>query len=152
MNAKNLVSAAMLLLVAVAVVVLVGREMQEPTPGNTEIAPLPDNALAVYYLHGDTRCPTCRTIEQYSQEAVHNGFAEELAQSKVIWQVINYEQPQNSHFVNDYEVAAPTIVLVRKVDGKVSDWRNLTRVWELVGDHDAFTEYVQNETRSMLQD
>jgi hypothetical protein len=152
MNAKNLTAAAMLLFVAASVVVLVGREMQRSISDGTPAAAerLPDNALVVYYFHGETCCPTCRNIQNYSHEAVEAAFAEELAQDKVLWKVVDYERPENSHFAADYEIVAPTIVLVRMTDGKAADWRNLDRVWELVGDRDAFTDYIQNETRSML--
>ena len=152
MNAKHLIAAALLLFVAASVVILLGREIREPTA--VQAAPaleqLPDNALVVYYFHGDTRCPTCRNIENYSHEAVQAAFAEELAENKLLWKVVNYEQPENSHFATEYEIVSPTVVLVRRAKGEVADWRNLARVWELVGDRDVFTEYIQNETRSML--
>lgn len=152
MKLQNLVSTALLLFVAAAVVMLVGREIRQPptetTPAVTD--QLPAHALVVYYFHGETRCPTCRDIERYSHEAVQSAFAEDLAQDKVNWRVVNYEQPENSHFAADYEIVAPTVVLVRMADGKVVDWRNLGRVWELVGDQEVFTEYLQNEIRSML--
>ena len=152
MNAKNLVAATLLLFVGASVLILVGRELRETTGDATNSATeqLPANALVVYYFHGDTRCPTCRHIEDYSHEAVQGGFAEELAPERVLWRVVNYEQPENSHFATDYEIVAPTVVLVRTADGRVADWRNLGRVWELVGDQDAFTEYVHDEIRSML--
>lgn len=152
MNAKNWIAGALLIFVASSVVILVGREFRKSP---VDEAPLgaeqqPDNALVVYYFHGETRCPTCMSIESFSQEAVESAFADELAEDRMQWKVVNYEQPVNAHFVTDYEIVSPTVVLVRRVDGKVADWRNLVRVWELVGDRDAFTEYVQSETRSML--
>ncbi len=152
MNAKNLIAAALLLFVAVSVAVLVGREMRQETAGEPIAAAeqLPANALVVYYLHGETRCPTCRNIEKYSREAIQAAFAEQLAEEAVVWKVVNYDQPENSHVATDYEVLAPSVVLVRTSDGKVADWRNLRRVWGLVSDRHAFTEYVQNETRAML--
>jgi hypothetical protein len=152
MNAKKLVAAALLIFVAVSMAILVRRELQEST---AEVAApakdqRPDNALVVYYFHGETRCPTCRNIEDYSHKAVESAFAEELAENIVQWKVVNYEQPENSHFATEYEIVSPTVVLVRTTNGEVADWRNLMRVWELVGDRDAFTEYIQNETRSMI--
>ena len=131
--------------------ILVGREMSNPTKnGAAAVEPMPDNALVVYYFHGDTRCPTCRNIEKYSLEAVQAAFAEELAQNKLLWKAVNYEEPGNSHFATEYEIVSPTVVLVRTANGEVDDWRNLDRVWELVSDREASTEYIQNETRSML--
>lgn len=152
MSAKNLVAAVLVLFVVASVAILVGREMRESTAVDPAPAAeqLPEDALVVYYFHGDTRCPTCRNIESYSHKAVQAAFAEELAENKLLWKVINYEEPENNHFATDYEIVSPTVVLVRTSEGKVADWRNLARVWELVGDRDAFTDYIQRETRSML--
>ena len=152
MNAKNLVAGALLLFVAASVAILVGREMRNSTADDAPPAAeqLPDNALVVYYFHGDTRCPTCRNIESYSHDAVQTAFADELAEHRLLWKVVNYEQPENCHFATEYEIVSPTVVLVRTTKGEVADWRNLARVWELVGDREAFAEYIQEETRSML--
>jgi hypothetical protein len=152
MQAKSIVTVVMLLFVGASVAILVRREMRESAaePAAVATEQLPDNALVVYYFHGQTRCPTCRTIENFSHDAVHASFAEELAQGKVVWRVVNYEQPENGHFATDFELLSSSIVLVRTADGKMMDWRNLERVWELVGNRDAFTEYIRNETRSML--
>lgn len=152
MSAKNLVAAVLLLFVVASVAILVGREMRESTEVDAAFAAeqLPEGALVVYYFHGDTRCPTCRNIETYSHEAVQAAFTDELAEDKLLWKAVNYEQPENKHFATKYEIVSPTVVLVRTSAGKVSDWRNLARVWELVGDRDAFTAYIQDETRSML--
>ena len=35
--------------------------------------------IVAYYLHGDTRCPSCIKIEKYADAAVHEQFARELA-------------------------------------------------------------------------
>ena len=149
MNAKSILRTVLLLFVAVAVVVLVGREVQR-TDSEVAAAELPDDALVVYYFHGNTRCPTCRDIESFSHEAVQAGFAEQLASDKVQWRVVNYETPENTHFATEYEIIAPTVVLVRTAAGQVAGWRNLDRVWELVGDRDAFIQYVQQEAHSMI--
>ena len=155
MNAKTLVSSALLLFVAVAVVVIVvGQSNKVPnertTAETTVAADLPVDGLVAYYFHGETRCPTCRTIEAYAYEAVETGFANELTSGHVKWEVVNYEVPVNEHFATDYEIVAPTVVLVRTTNGETTDWRNLSRVWDLVGEKEAFVEYVQTEAREML--
>ncbi|TWT74588.1 hypothetical protein Pla123a_34120 [Posidoniimonas polymericola] len=152
MTAKKLVASGLLLFAAASVVVLVGREVRAPTADDAArmTEQLPDNGLVVYYFHGDTRCHTCRNIEGYAYEAVQAAFADELAEDQLQWKVVNYEQPENSHFVTEYDIVAPTVVLVRTANRERAEWRNLDRVWELVDDHGGFTEYVQSEARSML--
>jgi hypothetical protein len=155
MNAKALLTAAVLLFVAVSVVMIVLRQAgvepiestRDQTPG---AAALPLDGLVAYYFHGDTRCPTCRNIEAYAREAIATGFANELASGHVAWRVVNYEAPANRHFATDYEIVAPTIVLVRTKNSEATDWRNLSRVWGLVAEKEAFVEYVQAEAREML--
>ena len=56
----------------------------------------------------------------------------------------------NEHFTTDYEIFAPTVVLVSISDGSEQSWKNLDRVWELVDDKEAFVEYVRSETKTML--
>lgn len=156
MNAKNFLSIGLLLFLAIAVVTTIVRESgkeTQPSPADAALADaaLPQNGLVAYYFHGEVRCPTCRNIEAYAHEAMESGFAEELASGQVEWRVVNYETPANAHFTNDYEIVFPTIVLVRTIDGHSIEWHNLTRTWELVGDKEAFIEYVQLETKELLK-
>jgi len=112
--------------------------------------PAVQDGVKVYYLHGNTRCPTCRSIEAYAQEAVQTGFADELKSGKLNWQVINYELSGNEHFATDYEVVAPNVVLTMFKDGKQVKWKGLPEVWEHVGDKSAFTAFVQTSLREFL--
>jgi len=69
------------------------------------------DGVVVYYLHSNTRCPTCQTIEAYAKEAVETGFAEELKNGKIQWRIINYESPGNEHYATDYQIVARTSCL-----------------------------------------
>jgi hypothetical protein len=109
------------------------------------------DGVRVYYLHGNIRCPTCRTIEAYAQEAVQSGFAAELQAGKIEWQVVNYQTPGNEHFAADYNVVAPNVVLVRFKDGRQIAWKGLSEVWEHTGDKGAFFTLVQTSLREFLQ-
>lgn len=152
MNAQSLLKFALLGFVAVALLVIVARELVDDTQAQAEGGPpqLPADGLVAIYFHGDIRCPTCQTIEAYSREAIHQNFADELANGQLIWQVINYEETQNAHFAKEYEIAAPTVVLVKRAAGRDARWQNLGRVWELVGDKPAFVEYIAAETGPLL--
>ncbi len=164
MKPKHVVTIGLLMFVGACILVLTVKALRpSPTPpvagnpaaapgvGSSEAeAPMEDGVIA-YYFHGNTRCPTCRAIESYAHEAVRAGFAEQLKGGKLKWQVVNYESPGNEHFATDYEIFAPTVVLVEMSDGGQQEWKNLDRVWELVDDKDAFVQYVQSETETMLQ-
>ena len=169
MSAKNTARIALLLFVAASVVVLTVKSLRQAAPsasageeqgkmlaGKVEnempsASTLRSDRLVAYYFHGKLRCPTCKKIEAYAHEAVKSGFAQELKQGCIQWKVVNYEQPGNQHFATDYELAAPSVVLVQVRGGKEKNWKNIAEVWELVGDKPAFTALVQKEISEMLK-
>jgi hypothetical protein len=104
----------------------------------------------VYYFHGNFRCKTCRTIEAYSEEAITQGFAGELASGQLAWRVVNTDEPENKHFVKDFELVTKSLVLVEYRDGEVVRFENLKLVWQLVRDKDGFLKYVRNATRKFI--
>jgi hypothetical protein len=120
------------------------------TPAATPSKPRADKIIA-YYFHTTYRCPTCRRIEAYSKEAIDLGFARELADGKLEFRLVNVELLENRHFIQDFQLFTKSLVLVRMKDGKQVEWTNLSRVWELTGDHEAFLRYVQQEIRAYLE-
>ncbi len=154
MNVKIVLKYGLLAFLAVAVVVIAGKEMQRSAVKETEAEStteaLPQDGLVVYYFHSNIRCATCQKIESNAEEAIVSQFADELASGALSWRVVNYEAPENAHFVLEYEIAAPTVVLVRREAGQNFQWRNLSRVWELVGDKSAFADYVVQEADVLL--
>jgi hypothetical protein len=111
--------------------------------------PGPHKVIA-YYFHTNTRCSTCIKIEQYSHEAIEQGFPNELKNGALEVRVVNYEQPENRHFIQDYKLVSKSLVLVNVVNGKQTKWTNLKLVWQLTGHKDAFLNYVRKEVREYL--
>jgi hypothetical protein len=107
--------------------------------------------IIAYYFHGIRRCPTCLKLEAYSQEAIQTGFAEELKSGEMEWHVINIEESPNEHYEKDYQLYTKSVILSRVENGKETTWKNLEKIWELVGDKGAFVKYVQDEVRLMAQ-
>jgi hypothetical protein len=106
--------------------------------------------VIAYYFHTNTRCSTCRKIEAYSQEAILKGFPDELKSGALEMRIVNYEQPENRHFIQDYQLVSKSLVLVKLVNGKQTEWTNLKLVWQLTGRKDAFLNYVRKEVRGYL--
>jgi hypothetical protein len=107
--------------------------------------------IIAYYFHTTYRCPTCQRIEAYSREAIESGFAAEMKAGRLELCIVNYEFPENQHFAQDYKLFTKSLVLVRMKDTKQVEWTNLSRIWELTGEHDAFLRYVQGEVRGYLE-
>jgi hypothetical protein len=108
--------------------------------------------IIAYYFHGTRRCPSCMKIEAYSQEAVQTGFAEDLKSGKMEWHVINTDESPNEHYLKDYQLYTKSLVLSHIEKGRETTWKNLEKVWELLGDKEAFIKYVQDEVRLMAQE
>ncbi len=155
MKPKTIITTVLLLFVAISVVILIAKQSSDaPEAGNSKGAVTseqsPDDRLIVYYFHGNMRCPTCNTLEDYSKEAVATLFADELNSGKVEFQVVNYDESWNEHFLTDYDLSFQSLVLVEMKDGREVRFANLDKIWELVGDKPAFFEYVRNEIDTYL--
>lgn len=111
---------------------------------------VPEHQVIAYYFHGTARCPTCKKIEAYTEEAVKAEFAQALEDGHLVWEPLNVEKNENQHFTSAYKLYSQSVVLSKRKDGEETDWKNLDRVWLLVGDKNAFTTYIQDETREML--
>jgi hypothetical protein len=132
---------------------------KEPITKQKEEAPSPHTAvksqnskLIAYYFHGTFRCTTCRTIEQYSHDAIQMYFAKELGNGRLEFRPVNIEEPENKHFIQDYQLVTRSLVLSLVSDGKETKWKNLPDVWKLVRDKDKFFQYVKDEIEIFLKE
>jgi hypothetical protein len=117
---------------------------QESAPATGE------DGVVAFYFHGNVRCATCRKIEAYADESIHSGFADALEAGSLIWSVVNVDEPENKHFIEDFQLVTRSVVLAEYQDGEVLRWKKLDKVWQLVRDKEGFTSYVQSETREFL--
>jgi len=158
MDSKKIVSLVLLLFVGAAMIYLVTSETEAPTSEETAAVAEPSGAIpaagrvvTVTYFHGDRRCVTCNKLEKYSSSAVHEHFADQLAAGGLVWQVTNYDEAGNEHYVDDYSLPYQSLVLQEYVDGKPGEWVNLNKIWDLVNDEAAFDEYVRAELVAFLE-
>lgn len=151
MNAKRIVTVALLLFVAASAVALGIREWNKPhTAGPTDV-PQTDKVIA-YYFHRTERCATCNKMEAHSREAIESAFLEELKSGRLQWRVVNYQQPQNEHFRGEFGLVAPSLVLVALREGQQTEFKDLADIWILVDDKNAFMDYVERELRAFLEE
>ena len=167
MKIRTLFSIALLAFAAVSIIVLVGKELKEPSSSSvTESIPGSGRGehagevggsnggefgrkLIVYYFHGAVRCPTCLTLEADSREAVETMYADELRAGTVEFQAVNFDDSWNKHFISDYNLAFGSLILANK-QGQEESFTNLERMWELVNDKPAYFEYLRNSIDSAL--
>ena len=103
------------------------------------------------YFHRTVRCPTCRRISAYIEEAVNTGFAPQMKDGSVKMVMVDFQDERNQKFTQAYRIAGPTLVLMDVHDGKVTSWKPAPKVWSLVGNKDQFFRYVQGEVQSYLE-
>ncbi len=129
---------------------LPGAEAASDGAPNAPNAAQPPKTVVAYYFHRTMRCPTCLSIEDQARKAVQTGFVRELERGTVEWRAVNIDQNGNEHFEKDFELTASSLVIVEMKDEKIARWKNLGRVWELVGDGPAFRRYVETEVAGFL--
>jgi hypothetical protein len=112
----------------------------------------PGTGVVAYYFHGNVRCMTCRTIERLAHETITADFPDELGSGELTWRALNVDEPTNEHFVKDFSLVTRSLVLVSYRDGKVVRFQNLDKVWQLVRDEEAFSQYVRESARSFLDE
>lgn len=64
--------------------------------------------------------------------------------------MVNTDEPENKHFIEDFQLVTKSVVLAEYHDGKIVRSKNLDKVWQLVRNKDDFIEYVQNEAGAFL--
>lgn len=108
--------------------------------------------IIAYYFHGNVRCPTCIKLEEYSGEAINQGFSNEIKNGRLEFKSLNVDEETNSHYIKDYSLVSRSLVLSKIENGKEVKWKNLDMIWNLVRDHDKFMEYVKTETKKMMEE
>jgi hypothetical protein len=108
--------------------------------------------VIAYYFHGTYRCTTCQTIERYSREAIEKYFVKELENKTLEYKVLNVEEPENRHFIQDYRLFTKALVIALYKDDKQVKWKNLADVWTHVNDKDKFYQYVKDEVEKLLKE
>jgi len=108
--------------------------------------------LTAYYFHAALRCGKCATVEKRSQEAVEGDFAEEIRAGKVVFVSLNFQEPDNQHFWDDYRLTFRSLVLSLRKDGAEVKWKNLPEIWTRVYDPAGFRGYVSGEVKAMLRE
>jgi thioredoxin 1 len=133
-----------------------GFEFEEPavddlarqtTEGPGEI----DHKVTAYYFHGDMRCITCLAIEDQARAAIEKAFSRQMEAGTLQWQPVNFDKPENSHFIEEYALSMSSLVLVHADNGEQKEWKILEDVWELVDLFESFDRYVEEETRVYLE-
>ncbi len=120
-------------------------------PAGASAATAEDRHVIAYYFHGAVRCRTCRKIEATAEEVLRERFGDDLNAGRLEWRVVNYDEPANEHFIKDFKLVAPSLVLVGLHDGRQDRFKSLDKVWQYAHDEQLFKVYVRDEVRAFLR-
>jgi hypothetical protein len=166
MNARRIITIALSLFVTASIIYLVASELRSPAKSEKEESvisspedrnatdsalPKEGRSITVYYFHTTARCPTCLKIEALTASTVQKFFPAELAAQKITWKPINIELPENRHFVDDFKLFTKSVVVVDTEKGRQVRWKNLDKIWELVRNESAFTNYIKSEVSGYIK-
>ena len=143
---------ALLLIGTAAFVRAADKPNAKPSAPAVTTTNTPSVQVIAYYFHGTVRCVECLKIERKAREVIEENFKTELADKRLVFKPVNYEQPENTHFLLDYKLPCPSLVLVRRQDGKDEKWKLLGDTWKRVEDPERFDRYVEDEVDKYLRD
>jgi hypothetical protein len=111
-----------------------------------------EKTAVVYYFYTNTRCSSCKTIEAYTCEAVEKNLSAGYNGWKIAFKGVNIEEEPYKHFVQDYWLNTKSVVVQKFSGDKPLKWGKLEKVWQLLGDKEAFINYVTGETHKLLDE
>ena len=91
------------------------------------------------------------TIEDLTDATMTTRFAGPIADKRLLWRSLNLDEPANGHFAKDYGLYTKSVVVSEVRDGREVRWKNLDRIWDLLGDPAAFQAYVEREVQAFLE-
>jgi hypothetical protein len=118
----------------------------------TPLSSRDENSITVvaYYLHRTIRCHTCLAIEADAERAIRNNFSQQIATKSLVWMPFNLDDPGGKELEKQFDISGSTLVIAKMQDDKVIESKKLEKVWQLVGDEKAFSEYVKNEINAYM--
>jgi len=109
------------------------------------------DGVMAYYFYTTKRCPSCEKIEAYSREAIESGFRNDIAEGHLQFVMINTDEEEHRHYLKDYSLYTKSVVISKIKNGAEVEWKNLDKIWDLLGDKDQFIDYVQAEIKPFIE-
>jgi hypothetical protein len=159
MKSKQIARLVLWVIVIGSVAVWAGKEFRkskayaeaaERTPAAEQLPKVAGPQVVMRYFLLGKRCKTCRIIENFTRITAEQDFTEELAANRLVFQVIDTDEPANRHYLKDYQLTTKAVVISRRSDGRETVWKDMEDVWDLVDDETAFRAYLAEQIREYL--
>jgi hypothetical protein len=122
---------------------------EHPAPPEGERLP---EAVIVFCFHGDASDETYSQVERCAKGVVEKYFADELANGKLVWRVVNYEDAENKNVVSELQVVAPCIMLADVRPDRPNVATSLQpKAWKLADRPEALKTFLREEIEKALK-
>jgi hypothetical protein len=109
-----------------------------------ETGSLADTCI-VFYFHRTLRCYTCLGLEAAAREAVHEGFLADLNARTLAWRAVDFDLPENAHFVEEFDLEGSSLVFAKKAGGRTISWEKIEGIWNLANEPEPLKAFVAGE-------
>jgi len=116
----------------------------------SDTSPVPADKVEVVYFHRAQRCTGCVYAETGTRYTLETYFADELASGKITFAVFNVEDEENAAIVNKYDAYTSALFVNTITDG-TDHIEEVTEIWFVLGDDEAFVEVVKNKIEQSLK-
>ena len=152
MNAKTTIRIILILFISGSLVYLAVDTFSFGNDGEKLKTPPVETGYVMYYFSQGKDCTTCDNIEAYAYEVLNTHFAAQLKDTTLVWQKVDTDQPEHEHFNTDFNLYTKSIVLVQYENGEHVKWENLEKVWDLVYEKPAYSDYIKSRTTDFLSE
>lgn len=113
------------------------------TTNPSSAADAPKDRIVAMYFHRTERCPTCKKMGAYSEEAIKKAFAKQLKDGTVEFRNIDFQDSKNARLAKGYKIQGPALIVAKIADNRVAAYKDLDGIWERVTDKPKFLKYVE---------
>ena len=109
----------------------------------------PADTVEVVYFHRPQRCSGCLYAEAGTRYTLENYFADELAEGKIVFKVINLGDEANAAIVERYGAYTSSLFINSIRDG-ADHIEEVTDIWLVLGNDSDFVAIVKDKIESSL--
>ena len=104
----------------------------------------------LYYFNRKFRCQSCEVLESTLQNTLQITYADHFGAGRLAMCVINVDDPENRHYLEQFEIFSNSIVIVEKKSGNILRYKNIEAIWDVSEDREAITRVLKSEVDEFL--
>lgn len=113
---------------------------------------LNDNQVVVYYFHRKFDCQSCEVLEATLRPTLETAYADHFGTGRLAMCVINLDDPDNRHYLDQFEIFSSSVIIVKKKSGVISRYKNLDSIWDFYDNGEAISNLLQKEVSGFLSE